>query len=256
MKYVRALFTNLWKIYVGAIFFSTALLFYPFIYTLLLRVNWHKKTHYFFILWSWSIRVLCLYYVKKVKNSRLPDGPYIVISNHSSYLDIYLMASILPKCHLLFLGKSELLNYPFLRTYFKKLHIPVYRDNKMKSAKSFIQAKKSVVNGWSLMIFPEGGIPDENLPSMMPFKEGAFRLAKSLKVPLVPLTFTNNYKLLTDPVHFFGSAHPGISKVYIHDYISVEQVETLSQDELMKVCFEVINEPLLEVVDSMLVRSK
>ncbi len=157
------------------------------------------------------------------------------------------MCSIIPNSHLLFLGKSELLNYPFLRTYFKKLHIPVFRNDKMKSAKSFVQAKNAVKKGWSLMIFPEGGIPDENLPSMVPFKEGAFKLAKNLKIPIVPITFINNYRLLTDPGNVYGSASPGISKVYIHEHISAEKVETLSQDELMELCFSIINEPLLGV---------
>lgn len=233
----------------GVVFFTTGLLYYPFLYTLLLNEKWHKKTHFFFVSWSFTIRVFCLYYVKKVKSSPIPEGPYIVIANHSSYLDIYLIPSIIPDSHLLFLGKSELLNYPFLRTYFKKLHIPVFRNDKMKAAKSFIQAKKAVKQGWSLMIFPEGGIPDENLPTMIPFKEGAFKLAKNLKIPIVPITFTTNYKLLTDPGNAFGTAHPGISKVYIHEHIPVTRIEELSEEELMKVCFDSVNEPLLGISD-------
>jgi 1-acyl-sn-glycerol-3-phosphate acyltransferase len=247
VKYFRAIFSNLWKIYVGTVFFTTGLFFYPFISSLLLKESWHKKTHFLFVSWSWSIRFLCFYHVYKVKSSPIPEGPYIVIANHSSYLDIYLMSSIIPNSHLLFLGKSELLNYPFLRTYFKKLHIPVFRNDKMKSAKSFVQAKNAVKKGWSLMIFPEGGIPDENLPTMVPFKEGAFKLAKNLKIPIVPITFTTNYKLLTDPGNIFGSAYPGISKVYIHEHISAEKVESLTQAELMELCFDIINEPLLGV---------
>lgn len=157
------------------------------------------------------------------------------------------MTSIISSNHLLFLGKSELLNYPFLRTYFKKLHIPVFRNDKLKSAKSFIQAKNAVKKGWSLMIFPEGGIPDEDLPKMVPFKEGAFKLAKNLKIPILPITFTNNYKLLTDPGNVFGSARPGISRVFIHEFISADKIDTMTQDELMELCFTVINEPLLAV---------
>jgi 1-acyl-sn-glycerol-3-phosphate acyltransferase len=247
VKYLKAIFSNLWKVYVGVVFFTTGLLYYPFLFILLLHEKWHKKTHFFFVMWSWTIRIFCLYAVRKIKSSPIPEGPYIVIANHSSYLDIYLMPSVIPNAHLLFLGKSELLNYPFLRTYFRKLHIPVFRNDKLKAAKSFIQAKKAVKQGWSLMIFPEGGIPDENLPVMVPFKEGAFKLAKNLKIPIVPITFTNNYKLLTDPGNAFGSAHPGISKVYIHEHIPASKVEELSEEELMKLCFDVVNEPLLAV---------
>lgn len=158
------------------------------------------------------------------------------------------MHSIISKSHFLFLGKSELLSYPILGTYFRKLHIPVFRNNKIKSAKSFIQAKKAVKNGWSLMIFPEGGIPDENLPEMVPFKDGAFKLAKHLNIPIVPITFTTNYKLFSDPGNYFGGAHPGISKVYIHEYLSTDSISSFTEKELMQKCFDIINEPLIRDV--------
>ncbi len=156
------------------------------------------------------------------------------------------MNSILSKHRFVFLGKSELLKYPILGAYFKLLHIPVFRDNKIKAAKSFIQAKQVVKNGWSLMIFPEGGIPNENLPQLIPFKEGAFKLAKNLKIPIIPITFTNSYRLFSDPENWFGGAHPGVLKVYIHEHISTELIEKLSEEELLKKCFNIINEPLLK----------
>ena len=207
---------------------------------------WKKYSHTFFCIWSWSIRLFSLYFVKKVKISPLPKGPFIIISNHSSYLDIFLMHSILPRSPFVFLGKSELLKYPILGSYFKLLHIPVFRDNKMKAAKSFVQAKQMVKKGWSLMIFPEGGIPDDNVPHMAPFKEGAFKLAKNLSIPIIPLTFTNSYKLFSDPSNYFGGARPGIMSVFVHDYVSPELIATLTEEELMKKCFDIINEPLLQ----------
>lgn len=223
-------------------------LLFPFIRILLVKDKWKKHTHRFFVLWSWSIRILSFYHVKKVKNSIIPDGPYIVVANHSSFLDIFFMPSIISNQPLLFLGKSELLKYPILGTYFRKLHIPVYRNDKIKSGRSFIHARNAVKNGWSLIIFPEGGIPDENSPKMIPFKDGAFKLAKNLNVPIVPITFTNNYKLYSDPEHFFRPAYPGISKVFIHEYISSELVESLSEEELIQKCFDIINQPLLDLL--------
>jgi 1-acyl-sn-glycerol-3-phosphate acyltransferase len=142
------------------------------------------------------------------------------------------------------MGKSEILSYPILKTYFKKLHIPVFRNDRLKAAKSFIHAKKAVAHDWSLVIFPEGGIPDTNKPQMIAFKEGAFKLAKKLNIPIVPITFTNNHLLFSDPSDVFGPAHPGISRVYIHPHFSVETMQTMSQDELMIACFDRINHPL------------
>lgn len=219
---------------------------YPLIRVLLMKESWKKYSHTFFCIWSWCIRLFSFYFVKKVKSARLPKGPYIIISNHSSYLDIFLMHSILPRSPFVFLGKSELLKYPILGSYFKLLHIPVFRSNKIKAAKSFIQAKQVVKKGWSLMIFPEGGIPDHNLPQLVPFKEGAFKLAKNLNIPIIPMTFTTSYKLFSDPANYFGGAHPGIVKVYIHDYLSPDLISTLTEEQLIQKCFDIINEPLLE----------
>ena len=192
------------------------------------------------------MRLFCFYPVKRVKVAPLPDGPYVIVANHSSYLDIFLMHSILPKHPFLFLGKSEILNYPIIKTYFKGLNIPVHRTDKTKSGRSFVLAKRAVEQGWSIVIFPEGTIPDDDSPKMIPFKEGAFKLAKSLNIPIVPLTFTNNYRLFSDPTNVLGPAHPGVSRVHIHPAINIEEMDSLTVKELTALCFERINAPLLE----------
>lgn len=107
-------------------------------------------------------------------------------------------------------------------------------------------AKKAVQEGWSLVIFPEGGIPDTLNPQMIPFKRGAFRLAKALSIPIVPVTFTNNYVLFSDPEDFLGLARPGTSRVYIHPYVSKEHVQELKEDELIQLCFNRINSAILK----------
>jgi 1-acyl-sn-glycerol-3-phosphate acyltransferase len=82
---------------------------------------------------------------------------------------------------------------------------------------------------------------------MVDFKQGAFQLAKSLSIPIVPITFTNNHKLFSDPTELLGRAHPGISKVFIHEFISKDEVDRLSQNELTKRCFDTINAPILDL---------
>jgi 1-acyl-sn-glycerol-3-phosphate acyltransferase len=236
----------IWKLYIALIFTATALVLYPIIVAFLYSKNGKRRAFKVFIFWSWLFRILCLYGVRKVQNAELPKGGYLIIANHSSYLDIFLMYSIMPNHPFLFLGKSELLSYPLIKTYFKKMNIPVYRNNKVKAARSLIHAAKEVQQGWSIMIFPEGGIPDEEHPKMIPFKYGAFKLAKSLGVPIVPITFTNNYRLFSDPTEILGPAGPGISKVHIHPYITVEEIQELTQTELKNKCFDIINAPILE----------
>jgi len=247
VKTLLGIFGLIWKIYIAIIFVVTAVFLYPVIATLLADPRNKRKAFKVFVFWSWLFRVLCLYGVKKVKDSEMPDGPYLIVANHASYLDIFLMYSYLSKEPFLFLGKSEILKYPLIKTFFKKMNIPVYRDSQIKAAKSLIQAAREVKNGWSIMIFPEGGIPDNDSPRMVEFKQGAFQLAKNVNVPIVPITFTNNHKLFSDPTNILGPARPGISHVHIHPYITREEIESLSQKELSQKCFETINAPILEL---------
>lgn len=246
MKVLTGVLGLIWKLYIAVIFAVTALLLYPIIRPQLGSEKGRKRAFKMFVFWSWAVRVLCLYGVKKVKNSPLPKGPYVILANHASYLDIFLMYSALPDNPFLFLGKSELLKYPIIKAYFKHMNIPVFRGNRVKAARSLIRASKEAKNGWSIMIFPEGGIPDGQAPKMIRFKDGAFQLAKSLKLPIVPITFTNNYKLFSDPTEILGPARPGISRMFIHEAIPPEEIEGMEIAELRKHCFDIINGPLLE----------
>ena len=179
------------------------------------------------------MRIFCFYRVKTIENHELPDGPYVIIANHTSYLDIFFMYSILPKHPFVFLGKSEILTYPIISTYFKNLNIPVFRGDKSKAGRSYMLASKAVADGWSLVIFPEGGIPDNGCPQLAPFKEGAFKIAKNKNIPIVPITFANNFELFEDPMHFWGKARPGIAKIIIHPAIEKDEIEEKSLKELL-----------------------
>ena len=245
MKFVKNVLSLLWKIYFGIYFLISAIFFYPIIFPFLFSEKGKNASFKLFVIWSWVVRILGFYRVKRLTNADLPNEPFIIVANHTSYLDIFLLPSILPKQRFLFLGKSEILQYPLLKTYFKRLNIAVYRDNPMKSARSFIRARKEMKKGWSLMIFPEGGIPDTDHPQMIPFKDGAFQLAKSAKVPIVPITFMNNYELLGEPESFFSNARPGKSLVHIHPFISKEKVVEMSKEELNSLCFDIISSPFL-----------
>jgi|TARA_R110000737_G_scaffold351975_1_gene395989 1-acyl-sn-glycerol-3-phosphate acyltransferase len=152
------------------------------------------------------------------------------------------MCSLFPEKPFLFMGKSEILSYPIIKAYFKNLNIPVDRSNKMKAGQAFVKAKHALEEGFSLVIFPEGGIPKLKAPKLANFKDGAFLLADKTGVPLIPIAFLNNHKLFSDPSDIFGSAKPGISHVYVHDPVYVEN----SVQETKKLCRELIQTSLEE----------
>lgn len=235
----------IYKVYVGIVFAITLLFFYPFIYVTLLKTEWRKFSFPINVLWSYCVRFLTFVHIWYVKRAAIPKGPYMIVANHTSYFDIFLMYSILPNHRFLFMGKSEILSYPLVKTFFKRLNIPVDRSDRMKAAKAFIQAKQALTNGWSLVIFPEGGIPDNERPQMVPFKDGAFKLAKGANIPIVAVTFLDNYHIFSDP-NELNYAHPGISRVIVHEAISAETVARLSEKELSDQVFDLIAGPLRE----------
>ena len=194
--------------------------------------------------WSTLFRLFCFYRLKIYNANEKLKGPYIIVANHTSYLDIFLMYSILPYHEFKFLGKSEILSYPIVSTYFKAMNVPVYRQNKSKAAIAYLGATKAIEEGYSLAIFPEATFPTENLPKMLPFKNGAFKIAKTLNVPLLPLTFENNFLLFSDLAEWFGPARPGTSIVHIHKLIDLKEISEHSIEELNMKCHDIISKPL------------
>jgi 1-acyl-sn-glycerol-3-phosphate acyltransferase len=244
MKRLLGILSFIFKLYVGCVFVVTLLFFYPFLWMALSRKGWRKYSFPINVMWSYTVRILTFVHVWKINKITIPKGPYLIIANHTSFFDIFLMYSLLPNHRFLFLGKAEILSYPLIKTFFKRLNIPVYRTDRLKAAKSIIDAQHAVQAGWSIVLFPEGGYQDENLPQLMEFKAGAFKLAKREKVPIIALTFLDNYHIFSDPFLFLGPAHPGISRVVIHPVITIDMIEQLSENELKEMCYELIASPL------------
>jgi len=123
------------------------------------------------------------------------------------------------------------------------MNIAVDRDNQIAAAKSLIRARQAIKKGWSIGIFPEGTIPS-SVPEMIPFKSGAFKLAIDAQVPIVPVTFLNNWKLMSEPSNTFGPASPGIAKAIIHEPLETKGLTNADIDSLSERVFEVISQPL------------
>ena len=248
MKKALGLVSFSYKLYVGIAFFSTLIVFYPPIALLLLKPAHKKRTMPIFTLWSAVLRTLIGLPARIKKNADLSSlGPVVICANHASYMDIVLMPSVLRGQKFLFMGKHEILSYPFLKTFFKRLHIPVNRTSQMQSARSFIQASRALKEGWSIALFPEGGIPNGQRPKMIPFKPGAFKLAMDNNVAIVPITFVNNFKLFSDPEDLLGSARPGLAKVIVHASVTPAQYAQMTPDELSDYVYGIIDGPLREL---------
>ena len=63
------------------------------------------------------------------------------------------------------------------------------------------------------------------------------------------MTFLNNHKLFSIPSELLGSAHPGVSKYIVHPLITAEEVERMDIEELSQKCFDIMNEPILQMTN-------
>jgi 1-acyl-sn-glycerol-3-phosphate acyltransferase len=146
-----------------------------------------------------------------------PKASYIFVANHFSYLDVAIGMKVV-RNYFSYMGKASVKKIPLLGYMFAKLHIQVERSDKNSRSKAIMRSKKALETGRSLFIMPEGGIVSEQIPNMQqPFKDGAFSMAIEAKVPIVPITLVNLYKIMPATKILWG-----IPKVVVHAPVATE----------------------------------
>lgn len=196
--------------------------------------------------WWAIVSSLCcgIFYRIQYEQTLDPFGTYIVCPNHTSNLDIS-WACLILKNDFHFMGKADLLKNPVTRLFFRTLDIPVDRDSKISSFRAFKKAKDNLLGGRSLIIFPEGKIGDEYPPALHEFKNGPFRLAIELNIPIVPVSSINTWKMMWDDGSIYGSK-PGICDIYVHSPIETKYLNVQDAEHLREKVYHIIKQKLNE----------
>lgn len=114
-----------------------------------------------------------------------PDRPQIVVPNHQSWFDVFAISASMPKTFH-FVAKKELERIPlFGRAWKVAGHISIDRTDRQSAIRSLdAAATRMAAEDAAVVIFPEGTrSPDGEL---LPFKKGAFMLARKSGVELLP----------------------------------------------------------------------
>jgi 1-acyl-sn-glycerol-3-phosphate acyltransferase len=235
----------LYRLYFALAFFGVLLLLYPIFWSFLRNNKHHKKVARLKVLTAKLILFLQGISHKKIKIPiNLNEGPFVICANHASYLDILTMYSAFNRHRFLFIGKQELLTWPIINIFFKSIDIAIDRNKPREAIKSLERAKEQLNNKWSIVIFPEGGIP-ENAPKISNFKNGAFKMAIETQTPILPVTIVDNWRLFqADPI-LTGRARPGRSRIIIHDPILTEGLTQKDLLSLRDQTFEIISKSLV-----------
>jgi 1-acyl-sn-glycerol-3-phosphate acyltransferase len=132
---------------------------------------------------SWVCENLCaLTGVRPRVTGDVPRGPCVLVSNHVSYLDPMVLGSLVPSAPI---AKSEVEHWPVVGEVARRVGVRfVKRACPHSGARILRESLRALAQGVSVMVFPEGTTTDGR--RALPFKRGAFGLARLAGVPVVP----------------------------------------------------------------------
>jgi len=154
---------------------------------------------------------------------------HVVIANHQSAFDIFILYGFLD-IDFKWVMKHELRKLPGIGIGCEKVgHIFIDRTDHESAIKSLRIAKEKIVNGTSVIFFPEGTRSSDGI--IMDFKKGAFNMALDLNLPILPVTIIGTKEILPNKtIDLF----PGKVVMKIHEPISVKDYSDENINELIK----------------------
>ncbi len=166
---------------------------------------------------TWGKSIIFFLGLKIDKNDLPKTRNFILMPNHRSYLDIFIVAGLTPSA---LVGKAEVAKWPFAKTGGKITNSIFVDRNEIKSLITTMnKIKASVQQNIPVTLFPEG--TTFKGPQTKPFKKGSFKIAAETGIPVIPMAI--HYKNSEDAWvgndtflgHFFRQMGKPISKVYI-----------------------------------------
>lgn len=113
-----------------------------------------------------------------------PRRPYVAVSNHESFADIFLISHL--PWEMKWLSKEAIFKIPVMGWMMRMAgDVPVKRNVRSSRAEALDQCRDRLAKRVSVMIFPEGTRSRDD--DLLPFKDGAFRLAIETGTPVLPL---------------------------------------------------------------------
>ena len=145
--------------------------------------------------WSRFTCAVFLMRVKVIGRENINKGEsYVFVANHQGAYDIWAIYGFLNH-NFKWLMKKELEKIVLVGFACKKAGHVFVDDSSMHGIKKTIEdAEKTIGNGMSVVIFPEGSRSFDG--KMIPFKRGAFMLASEFGLPVVPITINGSFKAL------------------------------------------------------------
>jgi long-chain acyl-CoA synthetase len=142
---------------------------------------------------SWWWRMVSRVDVEGTENLPL-NRPYLLCSNHQSFLDPVILMSVLPYSalkNMFAVGTSEIFGSGLMRQVAKLLKVVVV-DPDANLVPAMRAGAYGLRNGMALILYPEGERSIDGTPRI--FKKGAAILSTHLQVPIVPVGIAGFYE--------------------------------------------------------------
>lgn len=150
-----------------------------------------------------------------------PKQTYVFVSNHRSYLDTAAMF-IYTGRRIGLLAKKELLKVPVLGVGMGFVNVmAIDRTNRESAIRTTEAAAKRIQSGVSFAVFVEGTRAKRG--ELLPFKKGAFYMARQAGVPVVPVAIKNSDVLMGKGT---GEARAGTLEMVLMAPVETASVET------------------------------
>lgn len=176
--------------------------------------------------------------VTVIGEENIPDEPVLYVGNHRSFFDILLTYS---RCKRLtgYIAKKEMEKVPLLSIWMRFVYcLFLDRENPKEGLKTILKAIEYIKKGISICIFPEGTRNKGEELSLLPFKEGAFKVATKTSCAIVPISMNNTCEI-------FEAHFPKIRKTHV----VLEYGKPIYPDELDKDTKKHISEYVRNIID-------
>jgi 1-acyl-sn-glycerol-3-phosphate acyltransferase len=157
------------------------------------------------------------------------DRPLVVVANHQSWFDVFVLAGFLPG-RARFVAKEELRRIPLFGAAWETCgHVRVNRGDRAEAVRSLNEAGARIRNErLNVILFPEGTRSADG--HLLPFKKGAFVLALQTGVPVLPVGVSGSRAVMGKDSF---RIRPGVITVRLGEPIPVDGLSTADRDEVL-----------------------
>lgn len=197
-----------------------------------------KVLHGMTTFWAYAFLSVHPYWRVKVEGIENYENnkPYVIISNHQSFVDILLLYQI--NKYFKWVSKAENFKIPIVGwVMYMNKYVSVRRESRKSILHMIDDCGKIIQKGASVLIFPEGTRSGSD--RMRNFREGAFQIALQQKAAILPVVLSGSARALPKKGWVFPKTNRMRLKVLpAWDYESFADLNAKELGQKMKVYME------------------